>query len=90
MTLSKVMVFVVTSLITGGLFWALYGTNLTYDVGSSVNGVYTFSHSEEFSIRGRIIISSVFAILAGCLLTGIWYFLKSFLKTGPRSDEKGI
>ena len=86
MRVTKIVVFLVTSLVAGGVFWALYGSNLAYDVGSSVNGDYTFSHT-EFSTSGRIIITSFIAFLAGGLLTWIWHILQGISRTTHFSKD---
>jgi hypothetical protein len=48
MSIRELLVFTSALLIVGALFWIIAGHNLSYDVGSSVNGEYTFSYLEKF------------------------------------------
>lgn len=67
MKISDSVVFLTTAVLVGLVFWIFQGHHLTYDVGSAVNGEYTFSHTEDFSTLGRIIISILVGLLGGFL-----------------------
>jgi hypothetical protein len=88
MLFSKIVAFVAIALVAGGVFWGLYGNDLTYDVGSGTNGTYTFSHTEEFSTGGRIILTSIFAILASTLLTGFLFFFQRIMRRSPLFNRR--
>jgi uncharacterized membrane protein YeaQ/YmgE (transglycosylase-associated protein family) len=58
------------------VYWVILGHCLTYDVGGSVNGQYFFSHTEEFSTRGRVIISSLVGMVGATVLFLLWAVLR--------------
>jgi hypothetical protein len=67
------LLFILITLSVGAVFWIFIGHDLTYEVSSSANGEYTFSHTEDFSMTGRLIITSLVALAAGI---GIPFFIQ--------------
>lgn len=57
-------------------FWILYGKDLAWDV--SANGSYWYS--EDFSTRGKIIVTSAFSALIAAVAVGLSILVKNLRK----------
>jgi hypothetical protein len=73
------------AIIVFAAFWIFVGRNLSFEVGSFTNNEYAFSHSEEFSEQGKLIITLFISILSATLVTGFVFLIRilSFRSPSP-------
>lgn len=64
-----VLAFLIATIGTGLGYWFTIGHDLTYDAESDTNGSHILSHTEDFSLQGRLIITGIFGVFGG--LAGI-------------------
>lgn len=70
--------FVAVFLASAVLFWWLYGRSLAWDVYSS--DVYWYS--EEYSIQGKIIVTSIFSLVVAGASVGLRILVVRLKKPG--------
>ena len=76
----NILLFIITSLTVGLLFWIFIGRNLGFDVFSGVNGESSYWYSEEFIFQDKILTTVIFSIIAGLLILFIKKMFTLFTK----------
>ncbi|MGE0087181.1 MAG: hypothetical protein AB7S75_22480 [Desulfococcaceae bacterium] len=77
------VVFVVAFLFSGIGFWTLYGNNLSWDVYSDD----TYWYSEEFSTRGKVIVTCVISGIVASIAVAFRVFI-GHLKKKNKNEKK--
>lgn len=78
-----ILIFAGAFLASGILFWLFYGRSLAWDVYA---GGDVYWYSEEFSTRGKLIVTGAFSLIIASASVGLHALIRSLGKRKENED----